>query len=706
MMAAVLKPALLPCTPENIPLQLRQANRWAPWAAPWDEEKQKYGKVPRRARSPEHGLSNGSLVGWVSFDEALAAYQARPDILAGVGYLMTGAHGVVGVDLDHCVRDGVVDDWAAEIIAKLDSYTEFSPSGTGLHVMLAGDLSEDWSAKLGEKRDKQPGIDVYGGGARFLTFTGALYPGSPRELRPAGAALAQLEKRYRKSRKVADVHVMPPPSTYELEFPDFHLLDLPARVVDFLEDGPQPGDDRSNLLIRTAASLASAGLTAEQAFALMWANEHVQEVCLNKRGYDDTKAQQYLWQHQARRGAEIVAADRVLTLSAFDVMEDEQDVSDLLGGATPRAANIADEFDVLTEGDDEAGTVGRNLASVGLQRFQFEKLGAFLARPAPKWIIKGLLPQAALAVVFGPSGSGKTFFALDVAMRVATAAPWREVPIAQPGAVAYIVAEGAGGFVDRAKAYCHQYQIDPDALPLHILADEPNMMQNNDVTDLGKALKAIGPLSAIFVDTYARVMGNGNENEAADVNRVVRNCALLHKLTGAIVVLIHHSGKDSANGARGSSALRAAADVEIEVTRTKAYRAATVTKMKDGPDGEEYRFKLNDVVIDFDEDGDPRTSCVVEHLASAPAAEEPADDPTGKPRSEVQQRILTHLASYLDDEVDREEFIQAVRAITPLGPSGVENKNWRALITKPLDRLIRDGLVNEINGRLSMPKLL
>jgi hypothetical protein len=706
MMAAVLKPALLPCIPENIPLQLRQANRWAPWAAPWDEAKQKYGKVPRRARSPEHGLSNGSLVGWVSFDEALSAYQARPDILAGVGYLMTGAHGVVGVDLDHCVRDGVVDDWAAEIIAKLDSYTEFSPSGTGLHVMLAGDLSEDWSAKLGEKRGKQPGIDVYGGGARFLTITGAHYAGSPRELRPAGAALAHLEKRYRKSRKVADVHVMPPPNVYDLEFPDFHLLDLPARVVDFLEEGPQPGDDRSNLLIRTAASLASAGLTAEQAFALMWANEHAQEVCLDKRGYDDTKAREYLWRHQARRAAEIVAADRVLTLSAFDVVEDEQDVSDLLGGAAPKAASIADEFDVLTDGEDDASTVGRNLAPIGLQRFQFEKLGAFLARPAPKWIIKGLLPQAALAVVFGPSGAGKTFFALDVAMRVATAAPWREVPIAQPGAVAYIVAEGAGGFVDRAKAYCHQYQIDPDTLPLHILADEPNMMQNNDVTDLGKALKAIGSLSAIFVDTYARVMGNGNENEAADVNRVVRNCALLHKLTGAIVVLIHHSGKDSANGARGSSALRAAADVEIEVTRTKAYRAATVTKMKDGPDGEEYRFKLNDVVIDFDEDGDPRTSCVVEHLASAPAAEEPADDPTGKPRSEAQQRILTHLAGYLDEEVAREEFIQAVRAITPLGPSGIENKNWRALITKPLDRLIRDGLVNEINGRLSMPKLL
>lgn len=715
-MAAVLKPALLACNPDNIPLQLRQAKRWAPWAAPWDEEKQKYGKVPRRAHSPEHGLSNGSLHGWVTFDAAMAAYRAHPDMLAGVGYLMTGAHGVVGVDLDYCVTNGVVDDWAAEIIAQLDSYTEFSPSGTGLHVMLSGDLAEDWSAKLGEKSAKQPGIDVYGGGARFLTMTGAHYPGSPRDLRPAGRALAKLEKTHRKSRAVADVHVLPPPSTYGVEVPDFHDLDLRPRDIDFLENGPEPHEDRSRLLIRTGAALASAGLTAEQAFALMWENEHVQEICLHKRNYDDTKAREYLWRHQVRKGAAIVDAERVLTMDSFESMPastSEWTVEDMLGGdveqatsAAPQVVDIADDFEDLDaiEQQEEAGVRGRDLAPVKeRRRFQFERLSEFMRRPAPRWLIKGLLPQAELAVIFGASSAGKTFFALDTAVSLATGAPWRGVPVAA-GGVAYIVAEGAGGFVDRARAYCHQYGLDPATLPLHILADEPNMMQNTDVTELGNELRALGPLAAIYVDTYARVMGNGNENEAADVNRVVRNCKLLHKLTGAIVVLIHHSGKDSTNGARGSSALRAAADAEIEVMRTKAYRAAIVTKMKDAEDGREYRFKLNDVVIDFDEDGEARTSCVVEHIENGPTAEEVEAAPV-KPRSEVQQRILDQLGTYLSGEVEREQFIQDVRAITPLGPTGVENPNWKKLITTPLARMIRDGLVTEVSGRLYLPKV-
>jgi len=719
MAAATDRPVLVPCDPTNIPKMLRDAPRWAPWAAPWDPDRQKYDKVPHRADSPEHGLSNGSTRGWVTFERAVAAWRAHPHLFAGVGYLMTGHHGVVGVDLDNCVENGIVAPWAAEIVAKLDSYTEISPSGTGLHVFIAGDIDTDWSAKLGEKRAKQPGIDVYGGGARFLTVTGAHWAGSPRDVRGGkAAALDNLAALYRKSKTVDNLHVLPLPDVHDMELPDLDDLGLPARVRNFLAEGPEPGADRSNELIYLGTSLATAGVPPEVAYGIMVDSEAVMEVALSKRSYDDTKAREYLWTHHCRRGAAIIAAERQLTLDSFDLEDgaqaptaEDDDLSDLLGEvATPTAAQVVDpmdDSDDLDAGEQQqvaGAVVGRNMAPQGKKkRFQFESVASFLQRPAPKWIIKDVLPQAELAIVFGASGSGKTFFILDMAVCISTGRAWRGLPVAG-GGVAYVVAEGAGGFRDRLQAYCHQYQIDPGGLPIHVLADAPNMMLNEDVKALGLELKALGPLSVVVMDTYARVMGGGNENDAKDVNKVVANCQLIHKLTGAIVILVHHSGKDGANGARGSSALRGAADAEIEITKTKAYREAAITKMKDGRDEAKFRFKLDTVVIGMDEDGEDRTSCIVEHLADSPTVAEQMEDQPARPRSEVQARILDQLATYLAGDVERETFIQDVRAITPLPASGKESPSWKALITRPLDKLIAEGRVMEVSGRLFLPK--
>src|SRR5690606_20260609 len=80
----------------------------------------------------------------------------------------------------------------------------------------------------------------------------------------------------------------------------------------------------------------------------------------------------------------------------------------------------------------------------------------------------------------------------------------------------------------------------------------------------------------------------------------------------AMVILIHHSGKNALRGARGWSGLRAAADVEMEVLRADDDRIISITKQKDGEEGQDYGFKLRVVPIGLDEDGDAITSCVVD----------------------------------------------------------------------------------------------
>lgn len=245
-------------------------------------------------------------------------------------------------------------------------------------------------------------------------------------------------------------------------------------------------------------------------------------------------------------------------------------------------------------------------------RFKAIPLGEFSRGKPPQWIIKGVLPRAELAVLFGESGSGKSFAALDMAVDIAMGTTWRGITT-KPGRVVYIAAEGAGGFRKRAQAIALQRGLDVDEIPIRVIADAPNLMEKADALDVARSIHASGGADVVIVDTFAQTMPGANENAGEDVGKALAHCKGIHRATGALVMLVHHSGKDSSKGARGWSGLRAAADVELEVIRNDESRSLSVTKQKDGEDGAEFAFKLQSVVLGFDEDGEEITSCYVEH---------------------------------------------------------------------------------------------
>ena len=136
----------------------------------------------------------------------------------------------------------------------------------------------------------------------------------------------------------------------------------------------------------------------------------------------------------------------------------------------------------------------------------------------------------------------------------------------------------------------------------------------------------------VVIDTLARSMGAGDENTAKDAAMFVRNCDLIREATGAHVMVIHHTGKDEDRGARGSSALRAAVDNEIQVTSEWEIISR---KQRDQEPPEPLHFKLRSVTLGMDEDDEWVTSAVVD------ATEAPA--PTRKPlrgKNEVAMQAL------------------------------------------------------------------
>ncbi len=245
-----------------------------------------------------------------------------------------------------------------------------------------------------------------------------------------------------------------------------------------------------------------------------------------------------------------------------------------------------------------------------------------------RYLVKGWLDRGTFSVVYGESNVGKTFFALDLGLHVAAQMDWHGNRVADgsSGEVIYIAAEGGCGINNRIEAI----RRDRPGL-VEAVADSFSLLPVTlDLCGAGDAGALVDALikarlyepRLIVIDTLARSMGNGDENTAKDMGAFVRSVDLLRKETGAHVLTIHHSGKDTSKGARGSGSLRAAADTEIELTRSGVVIVAETRKQRDMPTGKVFAYTLRDVVIGHDEDGVEVTSAVVDPT-EAPAKRAP-----------------------------------------------------------------------------------
>ena len=170
---------------DNLPAELKELRHWVLWKPA--ERDGKPTKIPIRADSGLNAESD-DLTTWTTFDNAKAAFEKGRGGAAGIGFVFARASEISGVDLDRC-RDpstGEIDAWAKAYLDRLNSYTEISPSGTGLHVIVK---ASEGIPKTGEDGGRQKGLkgNGYGPGAkvemysnkRYFTMTGnrlAQYP--------------------------------------------------------------------------------------------------------------------------------------------------------------------------------------------------------------------------------------------------------------------------------------------------------------------------------------------------------------------------------------------------------------------------------------------------------------------------------------------------------------------------------------------------
>jgi hypothetical protein len=209
--------------------------------------------------------------------------------------------------------------------------------------------------------------------------------------------------------------------------------------------------------------------------------------------------------------------------------------------------------------------------------------------PPPAPLVAGVLDLDTLALLYGPSGSTKTFVALDLALSVATGTWWHGHAV-KAGPVLYVVAEGLGGIGARVDAWETRRQVwtagETAWLPVAV-----NLLNDEAVEALVQIVADLRP-QLVVLDTLARCLVGGDENTARDVGMAVEAAERVRRASSGCVLLVHHSGKDQAAGARGSSALRGAVATEVECSHVEGITTLKQLKQRDHETAEPMRLTL------------------------------------------------------------------------------------------------------------------
>jgi putative DNA primase/helicase len=162
--SAAEKPTLVKVLVENIPSSIRSLNRWVCWR--WEKDKKtKWTKPPYNPRTGTKASSTNPDT-WVTLEEAVAAVERGE--YDGIGFCL--GDGWAGIDLDDCVCPDTltIDPWALVLVRHLNTYTEISPSRTGLKMLVRAGLPP----KVPGKASRKLGSVEFYDSDRYFTVTG------------------------------------------------------------------------------------------------------------------------------------------------------------------------------------------------------------------------------------------------------------------------------------------------------------------------------------------------------------------------------------------------------------------------------------------------------------------------------------------------------------------------------------------------------
>ena len=341
-----------------------------------------------------------------------------------------------------------------------------------------------------------------------------------------------------------------------------------------------------------------------------------------------------------------------------------EELARLVGAADPVSFNLTEKTDAIC---------GNIEGESGPDVFETYDINYLRSMPPVDFVVDGMFTRHGLAVVYGEPGAGKSFIAIDLALCIAYGKPWHGHAVEQ-GSVLYIAGEGVGGLGKRVKAWQAHNKVTSDA-PFHVLPTAVKFRETEDVEKLMRTIDGLGgPFKAVFIDTVARALLGGDENSSTDIGLFVDACDAVKRHTGSAVIAVHHSGKDSSKGMRGSSAMLGAVDTSMRVSKVEDAITMITEKQKDAEPADDLAFKMTPVALIGD-------ASAVMTLTAAPAKKQKRKS-LSEPQKIALQALENLCAERGRERVSIDDWHAAHRAITPDSTTGSRRDARGALQTK------------------------
>jgi len=546
------RPFALPVNEAGIPDELKRVPQWLCWR--WEKRKTgdaepKWTKPPFNPKTGKYASTNDPSA-CVPYECAIAAY--RSGDWDGIGFVFTPDDPYVGIDLDNCrdLSEGSLFTKPMELVRSFDSYTEVSPSDTGVKIIVRGALPGNG----GKNRQ----LEMYDR-ARYFTLTGNVLDGvSPDIEERQEAVMALYDRAFAKSErprskpsgnnggKRATAEDIDGKALWEEIAPNLksYLYQIAmGKNANRYGKAYHSGSDADMALLD---ALAEEGLDEEQVVATFFATPRG-DLAIDRYGEDDA------YRRIERYGAPkaVVRAGLLDDDPPTNVRPIRSEISDLLAVEGPPPLH---------------------------SRFTLLSGEAILNQPRPVFLVEGILVEGTLSAMIGKEATYKSFIVLDMALSIATGEPFQGHPVKR-GDVVYVAGEGSGGIRNRIDAWMRQHDC---ALPdtFHLLSEAVYLLQEGEVKELINAVDALPEKpKLVIVDTLARAIQGGDENSAKDMGSLISACDALRTTFGAHILLVHHENKKG--GIRGSTSLPGAIDTGIDIDRDGEIVTLTCSKQKD-----------------------------------------------------------------------------------------------------------------------------
>lgn len=513
--------------------ELREIDQWVAYSRL---------KVPVSPRGFPAKSTDPSTWGTLAQAKFIRQVQGLP----GVGFVLTKEDPYVGVDLDEAVdvTTGFLHPWAQEVVERLDSYTELSPSGMGVHIWVRGELPRRaYVVRDGRK------IEVYSS-ARYFTVTGRPLPGCRQTIEArdmqtfvedyCGASPDEPLGKRSDDWDDDDVERWLPQALACISPDDYHRwvkvgMAIKAGVGDEgwqWWDAWSAGSDKYGGPEETRRKWSSFGEGGEVGLGTV--------VYLAEQG-----------------GFSMPSPHPELPENFFEGW---------------------DEWLAAQEGVGDPEGMGD-----GLEIVIYDAAEMYLddTPPEPDLIGPGVLCAGDFGLLFGPPKSMKSMICMDMFRAFAMGKPWCGFTVERPLRTLFAQFEVRGDRMRQRLQLADLTEEEVEAMRGNLLITE-RFTPHLDAEFVGEfaeaALKALeGKLDVLILDPLANIFSGESENDNAQMSEFIRRVKILRNAIdpNVAIVLVHHANKrareereaEPFGSIRGASALRGAYDAGLYVDK-------------------------------------------------------------------------------------------------------------------------------------------